>query len=149
MFDRAKLIADLIVDEAMRFTVYDDANPGAKVGPGYRLIGHPTVGIGHALDLTPFTADQARTICGWDIDAKAPALYAAFPWMSSMSEPRQRALADMAFNMGVVGLQGFHTFLGLMQAGKFSEAAADLETTAWHRQVGARALRVEALIRQG
>ena len=149
MFDRDKLIDDLTADEGVRLYVYDDANPTAIVGPGYTFEGNPTFGIGHALNKTPLTPEQARIICGWDVDAKTPALYAALPWLSGLSEPRQRAVADMAFNLGVAGLRGFTTFLSLLKAGRYAEAADDLKATKWDSQVRARAARIEAKIREG
>jgi len=148
-FDRETLISDLVVDEGLRPFIYDDAAPAAKIGPGYRFVGNPTIGIGHALALTPFTTDQCRTICGWDVDAKAKELYAALSWLSGLSEPRQRAVANMAFNMGVAGVRGFTTFLALLEKADYGGAAYDLRTTLWARQVGARATRIEALIRGG
>ncbi|HEX3809620.1 MAG TPA: hypothetical protein VHW02_07935 [Rhizomicrobium sp.] len=147
MFDRDKLISDLIGEEGERFVVYDDAT-GKQIGPGDTLQGHPTVGIGHALDLTPFTDAQARMICGWDIDAKTPAVYTQWPWLSTQTEPRQRGVADLAFNMGVQKLSAFTTFLSLLKAGKFDAASEDLAATAWAREVGpARTAHIQNLIR--
>jgi lysozyme len=149
IFNRAQLISDLIVDEGERPTLYDDAN-GKAIWPGTHVVGNPTTAIGHALNRTPWTDSQMRTICGWDVDDKTPALYARFPWASGLSEPRQRALANMAFNEGVAGLAGFTTFLSLLQSGNFDDAADDLEGTEWARQVGEnRKNRIVSLIRTG
>ncbi len=149
IFNHDQLVSDLIVDEGERPTLYDDKT-GKAIGPGTHVIGNPTTAIGHALNLTPWTDAQMRTICGWDVDAKAPELYARFPWVASLSEPRQRALVNMAFNEGVAGLAGFTTFLSLLQSGNFAGAADDLGGTLWARQVGAaRKNRIVSLIRNG
>jgi lysozyme len=58
-------------------------------------------------------------------------------------------LTNMAFNLGVHGLMGFNQFLSFVQAGNYSAAASDLETTAWWDQVGTRGPKIQALILQG
>lgn len=147
MFDRAKLTADLTRDEGYRPLVYDDANPSALVGPGYTLVGNPTIGVGHALNKNPFSLLQAQTILGWDIEEAASPLYVRYPWLAKLPEPAQRAAANMAFNLGIGGLSKFTTFLALLEAEKYAEAADDLKPTPWASQVGPRAVRIEALIR--
>jgi lysozyme len=147
--DKEKLIDELTVDEGARGDVYDDEND-RRITAGAIVHGNPTTAIGHALNRTPWTTVQMRTICGWDIDAKIPDLYARFPWVAMLSEPRQRALANMAFNMGVDGLAKLQNFLLLLQRGNFDDAVTDLGGTLWAREVGPeRTARISALIRQG
>ena len=151
MSDLAKLVADLQPEEGFkkvggRPVLYDDAT-GAAIVPGYRLVGHPTAGYGFALDVSPLTEAESLPILvsrAAAIDAK---LQADLPWIKSLDEPRQRALSDMAYNLGAHELESFSTFLGLVEAGKFSEAADDLATTAWYKEVGSRAVRIEGVIR--
>ena len=149
MFDRAKLIAELKIEEGVRFVVYDDGT-GKVIVPGTHVVGNPTVGIGHALNLNPFTAEETTTICGWDIDKKTPEIYATWPWLANLSVPRQDAIADLAFNMGVAKLKLFVTFLAMLEAGNCAGAAADLAATLWAQEVGPdRSSRIEGLIRNG
>lgn len=148
MFDRAKLIAQLQPEEGERFFVYDDKT-GKKIGPGSKVVGEPTIAIGHALNLTPFTHEQNLIILGWDVDAKTVELYQTFPWLKDHSEPVQRGVADMEFNLGISKLENFATFLTLLTAREYAKAADDLSHTLWDTQVGARADAIEALIRGG
>ena len=144
--DLDRLISDLQRDEGWRERLYDDAN-GQPVVPGYRLVGHPTIAFGFALDVSPFTFAEAMPILEGRSQKAWDECQIAFPWIKAEPEPVQRALANMCYNMGLKTLQQFTTFLGLLEHGEYESAAKDLEGTLWYRQVGARALRIQALIR--
>lgn len=146
MFDRAKLLADLEVEEGLERLLYDDAT-GKALRCGDRIKGNPTLGIGWNVSAFALTDDQYRTICGWIVDAKAPPLYAALPWLHALPEDVQRGVADMAFNLGLVSFLTFTTFIGLLKTQNFEGAADDLETTLWFKQVGTRGPKIQALIR--
>lgn len=142
------LVSDLQRDEGWRGYLYDDAT-GKKIVPGAMVQGHPTCGWGFALDVAPLTQAEAAPILAARALAVVSGLLAAIPWMASLSEPRQRAMNNMAYNLGVAGLLKFDTFLSLMEQGKFDEAADDLEGTAWYSQVGDRSKRIGSIIRSG
>jgi lysozyme len=148
MFDQAKLSADLERDEDFKSLVYDDAS-GKPIVPGWRVQGHPTIGIGWALDVTPLSLDRARVIMGWHIADKSAELFAALPWMQSLDEVRCRALVNMCFQMGVAGVLGFKNTVALLQAGRFGDAAAEMEKSTWANQTPARAQRIADMIRTG
>jgi GH24 family phage-related lysozyme (muramidase) len=151
--DLALLVADLQGDEGFKLingrpALYDDATRKAVV-PGYTLVGHPTGGYGFALDVSPLTQAESLPILtsrAAAIDAK---LQADLPWVADLPEPIQRALADMAYNLGDHGEEQFTTFLGLVQAGQYGTAADDLMTTPWYKQVGTRGVRLVSVIRSG
>lgn len=153
MTDLAKLIADLQPEEGFKLVngqpcLYDDAT-GAAIVPGYRLVGHPTAGYGFALDVSPLTQAESLPILASRAAAADAKIQADLPWIKNLSEPRQRALADMTYNLGAAGLESFGTFLGLLKAGDFAAAADDLKGTTWYRQVGNRGVRIAAVIRNG
>lgn len=146
--DRDQLLANLERDEGLRSVPYDDKT-GRSLNQGDRLLGNLTNGIGWNMRARPLTEAQARTICGWHVDADAAAIAQAFPWTAQLAEMRQRAIANLAFNVGLDGLRKFGTFLELLRAGNYPGAADNLRTTLWYRQAGERAKRIEALIRNG
>ncbi len=148
MMDFPSLIANLETDEGFRGYLYDDAN-GHKIGPGVIVRGHPTCGYGFALDVSPLTQSEALGILSSRATDAYNTLLVAAPWVAELSEPRQRALANMAYNLGVTGLLKFDTFMALMQKGNFADAADDLTKTVWAGQVGARARRIQSLIENG
>lgn len=142
------LVSDLQRDEGWRASIYDDAN-GQPIKPGVTVHGHPTIAWGFALDVAPLTQTEALPILTSRAAAAMNGLISAASWVASLSEPRQRALGNMAYNLGITGLMKFDNFMGLMQRGDFEEAADDLATTAWYGQVGGRAKRIQTLIKNG
>lgn len=148
MTDITLLVSDLQSDEGWRGYLYDDAT-GNKIVPGIRVQGHPTIAWGFALDVAPLTQAEALPILTSRAKTVANGLLSAFPWMASLSEPRQRAIANMAYNLGLHGEEQFVQFLGFMKAGQFDAAADDLEKTLWYKQVGDRGVRIVATIRSG
>lgn len=146
--DISLLVSDLQQDEGFRANLYDDAT-GAPIHPGSIIKGHPTAGFGFALDVAPLTRAESLPILTSRATAAMNGLIAAAPWVANLAPARQRALGNMAYNLGVTGLLKFILFLSLMQAGKFDQAADDLETTPWFTQVGARGVRIVAMIRAG
>lgn len=146
--NKSALMASLTGEEGFRSLVYDDAT-GKDLKPGMMLKGNPTIGIGWNVAGRPCTPELAQMILGYHVDQTWAELIQAIPWITHLPEPCQRALTDMAFNMGAAKLLKFNIFIGLMRAEKFAEAAADLETTLWWKQVGTRGPKVKALVLEG
>jgi len=147
-FDRSLLISDLSRDEGVRLVPYDDAT-GKPVQTGDVVKGNLTNGIGWNMQGRPLTQAEAEIICGWALDDLSGKLYKALPWLSDLDEPRQRAVANLAFNLGVAGLLQFTTFLNFLKQGSYSLAALDLEGALWYKQVGERAMRIAQIIKTG
>lgn len=146
--DRDVMIAELKRDESLRLTVYDDAT-GAPLKPGKAIVGHPTIGIGRALDVRGITPEEALYLLGNDIDSFTLGLSQAYIWFSGLDGVRQRVMLNMVFNLGFVGLSGFHDMIRYMQDMRFELAAKAMEDSAWYRQDGPRAVRLVAMMRTG
>ncbi|MDR3512612.1 MAG: glycoside hydrolase family protein [Caulobacteraceae bacterium] len=148
----AFLELDIVRDEGTRYAAYPDpGSPLAKAmlagRPTAGLSGAPwTIGNGHTgreihegLVWTQAEVDAARRA---DIAAVRQGLDTALPWWRTLSDLRQDCLVNQAFNMGVHGLLGFGTYLGLVKAGQYAGAAQDELHTLWATQVGVRAVRL-------
>lgn len=136
------LLPDLERDEAIRLIAYPD--PLTK-GPPW------TIGAGHTgrevHSGLVWTMEQALAALNADVAAVIQGLNTSLPWWTTLSEFRQDALANMAFNLGVHGLLKFNTFLALMKEGNYQAAGDDLrDHTAWYNQVGDRAKRIRLQI---
>lgn len=113
--------------------------------------GYWTIGVGHLIDprkgggLSDILIDM---ILHEDIRAVRIALNERLPWWSDQPEDVQRVLANMAFNLGINGLLLFRNFLGALQSGDYALAAAEMLDSKWSGQVGDRATRLAAVIRQ-
>ena len=160
-----RLRSQLILEEGLRLVAYDDAT-GKPVPEGGVCEGNLTVGVGHNLDANPLTPqqlasvghdgrtqpithDDAINILDDDCIIAELAIEHHLPWCEDLDEIRQRVLVDMTFNMGIVKLMAFNTFLSLLEAHNFEQAASDLASTAWYHQVGSRARRLVAMVSTG
>lgn len=136
--NEALLIAELRRDEGVRYSPYMDTT------------GHLTVGCGHNLSASPLPAGwtypltdaQVNQLLTQDLSNTFAQLNANLPWWASLDAVRMRVIANMAFNMGVTALLGFHNTLGAMQRGSYAVAAAGMMASTWARQVGMRARRL-------
>lgn len=99
------------------------------------------------------SADEARYLLKNDVDRVCTQLDAALPWWRTMSERRQRVLANMCFNMGIGnsmrGLLSFRNTLASMQRGDYRAAARGMRDSAWAKQVGARSERLAKMMEEG
>ena len=145
-----QIVESLIVgDEGFRSLVYDDQT-GAPIKPGVVVRGHPTIGYGWALDVSPITQDEALMILRNRYGAVFVNLGTALEWFSALGPIRQAVLVCMAYQLGVAGLLGFHDMLHACQAGDFVGAAeAGLESVWAKEQSPARAQRLMAMLRTG
>lgn len=137
-FNGDRLKEDLLRDEGFVEYAYKDS------------LGYWTIGIGRLIDKRKggrITLEEAYYLLGNDIDRKAKALYQALPWLSSQPEPVQRALMNMAFQLGVTGLLRFKRTLALIKEKKYNEAADNALKSLWAKQTPNRAKRVTDLIR--
>jgi lysozyme len=147
--DTAKLRDELARDEGVRLTVYDDAT-GAEIVSGSRVQGHPTIGVGRNLTAARgISRDECDALLDDDIRLVAAELDRELPWWSGLSDARQRALANMCFNLGMPRLRQFRNMLAALEAGDFETAAREALDSRWAGQVGARAERIAAQIRDG
>ena len=133
------LIDDLKRDEGCRLTAYKDT------------LGVWTVGYGHAhvAPGTVWTQAQADDTLAADIAIAVHDLDFHLPWWRKLDDVRQDVLAELAFNIGVEGLLGFHNTLAFVEAGNYAAASGGLLASRWARQVGARATRLAAMMKSG
>lgn len=138
----------LIRDEGMRLRVYDDAT-GEPIVPGSHVTGHPTIGVGRALDVHGVSEGEALYLLTDDISTVRTALAVALPWTDNLDSVRFAALQNMAFNLGIGGLLEFKETLAALEAGRYAEAARLMLESRWATQVGPRAQRLAKQIETG
>jgi lysozyme len=135
------VVEQLKREESKRLTVYDDAT-GSPIVPGYRVIGHPTIGIGRALDTNGISDDESEYLFANDVANVRIELARRIPWMTGLNEPRQAVLIGMAFQMGVGGLMLFKNTLAMVKSGEYESAAKNMLKSLWAKQTPERALRM-------
>ena len=136
------LATDLIADEGLRERAYQDGG------------GVWTIGVGHTgrevRDGLVWTRAQCLAALAADLSRVERGLDARLAWWRAMNGPRQDALANLAFNLGVEGVLGFPHMLAALKAGDNALAARRLlASEPWRSQVGVRAERLARQIESG
>ena len=134
--------------EGLRLTAYKDS------------LGFWTIGYGHLLnqnrDWYGYTITQAEADALFDKDWEEHVLdlVAAIPWIVFLDDVRQAVLADMCFNLGIEpfdhdGYKDWPIFIGQVKEGAYSEAAQNMWSTLWAKQVKERAERLAKMMETG
>lgn len=134
---RASLVTDLRRDEGVRPHAYTDTEGILTIGVGHNLITGP-----------PLTDAAIMAILEGDLAATTAWLDTHLPWWTGLDAPRQRVLVNMAFNLGP-RLLVFHQTLAAFEAHDYPQAAREMMSSVWARQVGARADRLSHLCATG
>lgn len=130
---------------------------GVRYSPYFCSEGVKTVGVGHNMKAKPIPTDWTFPLTDAQIDQLlADDLAEVFTgldkraaWWRDLSYPRQRVLANMAFNLGIEGLLSFKRTLQAIQEGRYGFAASGMMNSLWAKQVGDRASRLAAMMRAG
>lgn len=134
------LLAELRRDEGVRRSAY-------KCSEGYW-----TIGVGRLIDASKgggLSDDEIDYLLANDIEKCKAQLDKALPWWRMLDDVRQRALINLAFNLGIAGLLTFKNTLAAIQAKKWDAASQGLLSSKYASQVGARAQRIAKMIRTG
>ena len=134
--DREQLFDDLVRDEGLKLEIYKCT------------AGKITIGVGRNIEDRGITTSEARLLLANDVDIISDELTNNFPWWVSMPEPAQRALANMAFNLGVPRLSQFKNMLAALEKGDYNVAAKEALDSNWAKQVGDRANRIAKVFRE-
>lgn len=122
-------MAQLRLDEGWRLQVYDDAT-GLPIRPGTFVKGHPTIGIGRALDVNGITSLEAQNLFFDDVGTIVGAL-SQYGWFQNLDPVRRDVIINMAFNMGIAGALAFTNMIAAIQRGELDRMVASLETQDW------------------
>lgn len=136
-YDQVKLRAQLVAHEGLRLHPYPDS------------VGKLTIGVGRNLSDDGISASEAMALLETDIDRTVTELQAHVPGFDTLADARQRALIDMAFNLGLPRFLGFHDMLRCLAADDFDGAAAAMLASHWAAEVGPRAPQLAAMLRSG
>lgn len=145
MYDKQALRAELERDEGKRLTPYKDSLGYWTVGIGHLLQGEEKVKI---LNKGAISEDECYRLFEGDIARAEETLDQVYPDWRRFDDVRQRALLNLAFNLGNK-LSAFKTFWKAMDANDFSSAGNALRNSKWYHQVGLRAPRIVYMIATG
>lgn len=137
MMDKDKLVLDLKRDEGFIPYAYEDS------------LGYLTIGYGTLIDKRGggIPEDVAALLLQRHVDENIAKVNKQLPWLSKHPENVQRAVHNMAYQLGVAGLLSFKTTLRLVEQKRYNEAADNALLSLWARQTPNRAKRVTDLLR--
>ena len=135
--DREALAKQLKQDEGVRLTAYHDSLGFLSCGVGHLCIPEDHMVIGQTI-----TAAQCHAFLEADITTALHACLLLWPAFLAYPEEAQQVLANMAFNLGMTHLRGFHALIKAVSARDWYGAAAAGCDSRWAEQVGKRAERL-------
>lgn len=131
---------DLVSDEGYRAFVYEDSE------------GYQTIGVGFLVDHrrgSGLSMEECMLILDLRIQALYKEMSAKIPWFLKLSDGRQRALINMAYQLGVNGVLKFKSMCQALRIGDYAIAEKEALNSLWAKQTPARAKRVASLLRTG
>ena len=135
--DKTKLITDLSIDEGIKLFPYTDT------------VGKTSIGTGRNLTDRGISQAESNFMLSNDINMVVTQLNKSLPWWVTLSEPRQRVLCNMCFNLGISKLLSFANTLSFIKTGDYEHAAQEMLNSTWAKQVGKRAQRLAQIMREG
>jgi lysozyme len=115
-------------------------------------LGYLTIGYGRLIDKAKhggISEGEAEYLLQNDVSIVLSALHRNIPFFDNLCAPRQAVLVNMAFQMGINGLQKFKKTLGLIEMGDYDGAADNMLKSLWAKQTPNRAAEMAEQMRTG
>ena len=122
---------------------------GFRGKPYHCTAGKLTVGYGRNLDDVGVTEVEAEFLLKVDTLRATDSAGDIFPSILSYTENRQIAIINMIFNLGKTRFKGFLKMIDAINRGDWESAADEAVDSRWYKQVGARAVELVNLLREG
>ncbi|MBS4772939.1 MAG: glycoside hydrolase family protein [Proteobacteria bacterium] len=139
---------------------------GIRLQPYRCPRGFLTIGVGRNLQTNPLSREEIKILGRRDLSSGITRQEAFFllrgdirrtlekcrkeiPFFDNLDDERQYVLVDMAFNMGIGGLLKFQKMLAFIGVGNYRQAAAELLSSRYARQVRIRAERLAQTLQTG
>lgn len=102
-------------------------------------LGVETIGYGRNLEDRGLSEEEAQYLLENDVEDFYDRLVESFPVVKQLSEVRQVALTDMAFNLGIAGISQFSDMWAAIEDENYAGASVEMLDSLWSEQVGTRA----------
>jgi len=127
---------------------------GERRLPYTDTVGKLTIGVGFNLTDVGLEPEEIDFILRRRVGHLVYYLGQVLPWFSRLDDVRQAVLVNMAYNLGPEpfdhdGFKDWPIFLSQIEQSRYAEAAANMLSTKWARQVGRRAARLAEMMRTG
>ena len=132
----ARFKTQLVSDEGWKNKPYKDHLGILTIGPGFNLE-------------EGFTDEELELVFEHRVIRRYSALLTAFPIVKDLSDPRQAALLNMAWQMGIPRLRGFKKMWKAIDGSLWDQASLHGLDSKWAKQTPARAKRVMEQLSSG
>ena len=142
------LLMQLERDEGVRYVPYRDSRGIWTNGVGHKLTAAELGPDGNPLSMDAVSEDTVRGWLSVDVQTACSGL-SGYQWFQNLDECRQGVFQNMAYNLGVSGLLHFPSMIHYATIQDWPNTAAQMRSSLWAEQVGARAVRLETQIVTG
>lgn len=123
---------------------------GLRLKPYQCTAGKVTIGYGRNLTDVGLSQQEVDLLFKNDLNTALRQCWAEPFWPHVCdNDARARAMVELMFNLGVGKLRGFRKAISALMVNDFATAADEFLDSAWAKQVGDRAKRLAAQIRDG
>lgn len=134
---KKKLMDGLVHDEGFRENAYRDPK------------GFLTIGFGFNLDVNGLPMSVALNWLDYNIFQLESDLVKQISFWVDLNEARKSVLINMAYQMGIGGLLGFHGMLKKLGSKDYIGAATEMKDSVWYRDFTNRASRLIKIMISG
>lgn len=122
---------------------------GFRNKPYFCTAGKLTIGYGRNLDENGISEDEAEIMLVNDLRSSRTDCELVFPNFDCYVRPRQYALINMMFNLGLSRFLGFKKMIRAIKEDNWDEASVQALDSRWAEQVGDRAERIARSLKTG
>ena len=133
------LLENIKAHEGFRDHIYKDSLGKATIGYGFLVAAlSPDELKLNGGKVEPMNKEVAEKILNLKVARLRKRVPECLPWLASKPQSVQDTILEMAYQLGLAGLLGFHHTLGRIEAGDYAQAAKNLRASLLYRQTPKR-----------
>ena len=107
-----------------------------------------TIGYGIEIEQHGLSEKEARLLLQQRVQDVIDEVNNNYPFMRTQPVPIQRAIYNMAYNLGITRLSKFKKMIAAIESGNYDQAGEEAKDSQWYNQVGNRAERIVILLKE-
>lgn len=133
------LIENIKAHEGFSARIYKDSLGKATIGYGFLVAAlSPDELKLNGGKIEPMNKEVAEKILNLKVARLRKRVFQCLPWLQSKPQNVQDTLIEMAYQLGLAGLMGFHHTLSCIEASDYAQAARNLRASLLYRQTPKR-----------
>ncbi len=129
------LLENIKAHEGFRDKIYKDSLGKATIGYGFLVAAlSPDELKLNGGKAEPISKEVAEKILNLKVAKLQKRVFQCLPWLQSKPQNVQDTLIEMAYQLGLAGLMGFHHTLSCIEASDYAQAARNLKASLLYRQ---------------